>query len=143
MPNIVTVLREEIVRLARKEVKKDLLQLRKQVTAQRKQVAALRKQIVEIEKRIKRVGRPSKPAATAASDSEAPGRFSVSGLKTLRARLGLSAADFGRLVGVSGQSIYNWESGKVRPQRAQLAALRDIRPLGKKEAAARLDALPG
>lgn len=141
MPNIATVLRDEIVRLARKEIKKDVSQLRTQVATQRKQLAALRRQLVEIEKGMKRVSRPSRPAPTAAEESEAPGRFSVSGLKTLRARLGLSATDFGHLVGVSGQSIYNWESGKVRPQRAQLAAIRDIRPLGKKEAAARLDAL--
>ncbi len=141
MPNIATVLREEIVRLARKEIKKDVAPLRTQVATQRKQLAALRRQLADVEKAMKRVARPSKPVPSAAAESESPGRFSVSGLKTLRARLGLSATDFGHLVGVSGQSIYNWESGKVRPQRAQLAAIRDIRPLGKKEAAARLEAI--
>ncbi len=68
-------------------------------------------------------------------------RFVSKGLKTLRARLGLSAADFGRLVGASGQSIYNWEAGKAVPRASQQTALAAIRGLGKREAAKRLDAL--
>jgi DNA-binding transcriptional regulator YiaG len=52
----------------------------------------------------------------------------------------LSAADFGLLIGVSGQSIYKWEDGKVRPRAKQLQAILSLRGLGKREAAERLAA---
>jgi transcriptional regulator with XRE-family HTH domain len=43
------------------------------------------------------------------------------------------------LVGVSGQSIYKWEQGEVRPRAAQLQALAAVRGIGKCEALARLE----
>ena len=73
--------------------------------------------------------------------ADAPTRFSAKGLKSLRARTGLSAADFGRLAGVSGQSIYHWEAGKTTPGAKQRAALAALRGLGKREALRRLEAL--
>ena len=59
----------------------------------------------------------------------------------MRARLGLSAADFGRLVSASGQSIYNWEAGKASPRATQQAAIAAVRGIGKREAAKRLEAM--
>ena len=53
----------------------------------------------------------------------------------------MSAADFGRLIGCSGQSVYLWESGKKRPPREQLARIAVVRHLGKREARTRLAAL--
>jgi len=53
--------------------------------------------------------------------------------------LKLSAADYGKLVGVSGLTIYSWESGKSRPRKAQLAALVAVRGIGKREALAKLE----
>ena len=63
------------------------------------------------------------------------------GLKNHRKRLGLSAADFGQLVGVSGLTIYNWESGKSKPRRKQLPQIAHVRTLGKKQALAVLTEL--
>ena len=59
-------------------------------------------------------------------------------MKAQRSRLGLSAADYGKLVGVSGLTIYNWEHGKARPRKAQLAALVTVRGVGKREALLKL-----
>ena len=61
-------------------------------------------------------------------------RFSARSVKAQRNRLGLSAADYGKLVGVSGLTVYNWEHGTSRPRKAQLAALVAVRGIGKKEA---------
>ena len=68
-------------------------------------------------------------------------RFSAEGLKAHRERLGLSADNYGRLIGVSGLSIYNWEGGKAKPRESSIAALASIRGIGKREAAKRLEAL--
>jgi predicted transcriptional regulator len=65
-------------------------------------------------------------------------RFVAKGLRSQRVRLGLSASDVGTLVGVSAQSIYNWESGDTRPRDEQIARLAVLRGLGKREVQARL-----
>jgi DNA-binding transcriptional regulator YiaG len=66
-------------------------------------------------------------------------RFRAGGLASHRRKLGLSAEDYGALAGVSGQSIYKWEQGEVRPRAAQLQALATVRGIGKREAMARLE----
>ena len=60
------------------------------------------------------------------------------GLRKHRAKLGISAADYARLVGVAGLTIYNWEKGRSKPQAKQLAALAAVRGLGQREAIARI-----
>jgi DNA-binding transcriptional regulator YiaG len=62
-------------------------------------------------------------------------------LRAHRSRLGLSAADFGTLVGVSAQSVYNWEGEKAQPRGEQLARLVAVREIGKREASQRLKQL--
>ena len=47
------------------------------------------------------------------------------------------------LVGVTGQTVYNWEQGKSKPRDEQLAALLAVRELGQREAWKRLELLSG
>jgi DNA-binding transcriptional regulator YiaG len=54
-------------------------------------------------------------------------RFSAKSVRSQRRRLGLSAEDYGKLVGVSPLTIHHWEQGKARPRKAQLAALVAVR----------------
>ena len=79
-------------------------------------------------------------AAPNGSSAKRP-RFVAKGLRSQRARLGLSAADYGRLVGVSAQSIYNWEQASAIPRDEQLVALAALRGIAKREATARLERL--
>lgn len=58
-----------------------------------------------------------------------------------RKRLGLSAADFGLLVGATGQSVYAWETRKTKPSAKNLEAIASLRGLGKREVARRLAAI--
>jgi DNA-binding transcriptional regulator YiaG len=57
--------------------------------------------------------------------------------------MGLSAAEFAALIGVSGQSVYKWEHGEARPRARQLEAIAALRGIGKREAAARLAQIQG
>ena len=68
-------------------------------------------------------------------------RFSAKSLASQRRRLGLSAEDIGRLVGASGQSVYNWEAGKARPRDSHIAAIAALKTLGRKAAATHLAAM--
>jgi DNA-binding transcriptional regulator YiaG len=68
-------------------------------------------------------------------------RFVAKGLKSHRNRLGLSAADYGQLAGVSAQSVYNWEQGHASPRSEQLKMIAALRGIGKREAQVRLEQL--
>ena len=141
MANFATALKAEVVRLARREIRGQTLALQKASAAHRRQIAALRRQVVALERKAKTLVKNSARAAPAVVAGEAEGssvRFVAKGLKSLRARLGLSAGDLGRLLGVSGQSVYNWENQKAVPRRAQVQALAQLRGLGKREVQARL-----
>lgn len=147
MPNIAAVLKTEIARIARKEVRSQTEEFRKSSAQYRSHIAALRKRIDELERQLKRVGKSagrSAPAAAAESDDEGTSRrFSATRLAAQRRKLGLSAADFATLLGVSGQSVYKWEHGESRPRARQLEAIAAVRGIGKREAAARLAKLQG
>lgn len=143
MPNIASILKSEISRVARKEVRGETLSLKKAVTAYRAEIAALKRRTQALEQELRRLG---KAAARAAPETaaEAPARalrFSAKGLAAQRQRLALSAADCGLLVGASGQSIYKWEDGKARPRAKHLPGIAALRTMGKREAAARLASL--
>ena len=140
MPNLNSVLKSEITRLARKEIRSAVDPLRKSNAALRREIAELKRQITAMQRDIKASGRSQREAKHPDVEQRNT-RFTAKGLKTLRARLGLSAADFGQLVGASGQSIYNWEAGKAVPRASQQAALAAVRGLGKREAAKRLEAM--
>jgi DNA-binding transcriptional regulator YiaG len=137
MPNLSTILKGEITRLARKEIKAAVDPVRKANAGQRKEIAELKRQVAALQRDLKASLKPSKVVK---QEGEAPAgtRFSAKGLKSLRAKLGLSAAEFGLLVGASGQSIYKWETGKGVPRASQLPALASVRGIGKREAAKRL-----
>ena len=117
------------------------------MSAQRSEVAALKRRAQEMEKAIKALVRASgrakasKPSATSVSEDHEGLRFRAAGMASNRKRLGLSAADFGLLVGATGQSVYSWESGKSKPRSSSLAAIAALRGVGKREVAARLEVL--
>jgi DNA-binding transcriptional regulator YiaG len=144
MPNIASFLKAEISRVARKEVRAEIETLKKASVTHRASIAELRRQVSALEKELRRVVKGASHPATAPPDDETAAgtkrRFSATRLAAHRARLGLSAASYGQLVGVSGQTIYHWEQGKARPRSAQLESLAAARELGTREVAERLTA---
>lgn len=141
MSNFNSVLKGEIARVARKEIKQVADPLRKANAHHRREIAELKREVVALHKEVRSFAKVSRASAPLAAEAPGSTRFAAKGLKSLRARLGLSAAEFGRLVGASGQSIYNWEAGKASPRASQKAALATVRGIGKREAAKRLEAL--
>lgn len=142
MPNLSTILKGEITRLARKEIKAAVDPVRKANAGNRKEIAELKRLVASLQRDLKASTKPSRARPEASEGSTGNSRFSAKGLKSLRAKLGLSAAEFGQLVGASGQSIYKWEQGKAAPRASQRASLAAIRGIGKREAAKRLAAIP-
>lgn len=147
MPNIGSVLKSEISRVARKEVRGESQALKQAISQYRTQIADLKRRMQALEKQVARQGKASsrgaasKAAASEPVDDGDTGsnlRFSAKGLATHRKRLGLSAAALAKILGVSALSVYKWESGKVRPRAKQIEAIASLRTMGKREAAERL-----
>ena len=144
MADLARALKEEIRRLARKEIKAETGATKQAVAQYRREIAKLKRQVQEQQKKIaflenqerKRLEEPQ-----AAEETAEGVRFSARSVKSQRERLGFSAADYAKLVGVSPLTIYNWEHGKSRPRKEQLAALVAVRGIGKREALARLELL--
>ena len=145
MPNIGSVLKSEIQRVARKELRAETQQLKKTVAQYRGQIAQLKRRLQALEQQVRRQARGGVRAAVSAGDAQdddsGPSlRFSAKGLAAQRKRLGLSAAAVAKILGVSALSVYKWESGKTRPRARQLEAIASLRKMGKREALARLEA---
>jgi DNA-binding transcriptional regulator YiaG len=138
--NIATILKSEISRVARKEVRTELQALKKTTTKFRSDNAELKRRLAEVERLIKQLskGVGTKAVAAPADEFGKVPRFSAKRLAAQRARLGLSAANFGKLVGVSGASIYLWENGKARPRASQMPGIAAVRLMSKRDAAAKL-----
>ena len=144
MPNLASILKQEIARVARKEVRRETAALKKASTGHRSEIATLKRRAVEMERQLRGVAKSAQPSAPvpANDESSADGaRFSAKGLATHRKRLGLSASELGLLMGASTQSVYNWESGKVRPHAKFLPVIVALRTVGKRETAAHLESL--
>ncbi len=139
MPNIASVLKAEMSRVARKEVRGETLALKKAVAAYRREIAALKRRTQALERLVRRgLKRATNDLDSSAGEQANPGvrRFSAKGLRSQRKRLGLSAAECGLLLGATAQSVYNWEQGKARPSAKHMPAIVALRTLGSKQAAA-------
>ena len=121
--------------MARKEIKAELAATKKTATKHRREIADLKRQLRDQVKRIVVLERGDKKSKPAESNVDAASvRFSPKWVRTHRDKLELTRADYAALVGVSAQTIYNWESGTARPGAKQLTAWGAVRALGKREA---------
>ena len=143
MPNIGRVLKEEIVRLSRRESRSQVDSTRKATIRHRREISALKRDMAELGRQVALLSRKTLGAEVkvAADTNGKSVRFSAKGLRVHRERLGLSADDFGKLLGVSAQSIYNWEREKARPRIELVAKVAALRAIGKRDARSRLEQL--
>lgn len=141
MAQLASLLKAEIIRLSRKEVRNELRALQKASARYRSEIAALKREVRDQQRIISRLGKGSTRVAavqTPEEDDSPKLRFRANGFAALRQKLGLSAAEMGKLIGVTQQTIYHWEKGQARPRASQLQSIAAVRKLGKRGAAAKL-----
>lgn len=141
MPNIASELKLEISRLTRKELRQEMGTLKKASTQYRASIAAMKREVAQLEQKVRRL---QKGVAKQGAEPEDVGtgkqiRFSPERMAAHREKLGLSAKDYGALLGVSILTVYKWEKGQTRPRARQLEAIAKVRKLGKREAAKQLE----
>ena len=138
MPDFKLSFKEEVRRLARKEVKA----ASETLAAQQKTIRELTKRIDVLEKKQAAAVVPApavvenKPADIPADTRKA--RFSPKTIQKLRKKYGISQKGFAALLGVATFTVSHWELGKNRPRATQVAAISALTKLGKRKVAALL-----
>lgn len=140
MPNLTTLLKEEISKIARKEVQDQVRELKKTVREQRDAIARLEKQIgpAKAKAATKSAAKPAaKPAAKVRQASEGDKRTQLriapNTIKKHRKRLKLSQAELGQLLNVSTNTVLRWEAGSSKPRSKHLPGLDRLRTISKRE----------
>jgi DNA-binding XRE family transcriptional regulator len=141
--------KREVARVSKKEVRGEITPLRKATTTHRSEIAALKKTVKSLEATVRQLVKlanrtgatAAAPAKVAKADKAAPsprsqGSFDASAFAEHRKQMGLTQAQWAKVVGVSSLSIYKWEKGGVQPREKQLAAIREAMSLGKRRALA-------
>jgi DNA-binding transcriptional regulator YiaG len=142
--NLAGVLKDAMRRLARKEIRAETGKTKQAVAQYRRDIARLKREIHSQRREIAVLKAQDQKRLGQRVEIEEPSdktRFSARSVRAQRKRLKISAEDYAKLVGVSKLTIYKWELGRARPRKAQLAALVSVRGIGKREAAAKLEAL--
>lgn len=139
MSTFANQIKAEISRLAKKEVRAEILSLKKASVGYRSEIAALKRRVAEVEAALRKQGNGTRVKAdSSAHEEQVSLRFRQAGFANLRKKLDISAADMGKLLGVSAQSVYHWETGKSKPRKSQLQAISAVRKMGRKAVAAKL-----
>ncbi len=135
MANVASMLKEEITRLARKEIRGEIEGLKRASAQYRSDIAALKRRVAALEQQVSRLEKSGakNPELKTGPQTETKVRFSAKGFRSLRQRLGLTAETIGALLGVSAQTIYNWEAGSSHPREQQLVKIATLRGMGKRE----------
>ena len=139
--NLNSIIKDAIAKGAGRIVRKPMAAVRHDVAALKRQVAELRRAVRELQRAV---GRKTDNLVEADDSVEVKRkrRPTGDGIRKMRAKLGLTQAQFGKLLGVSSLSVSKWEctEGPVTVRNRTLVALRKARSLGKREA---LKALQG
>lgn len=140
---------EEIRRLARKEIRAAVSDLQSTNRKLKQANSQLQKRLAGMERQLKKVAEGKLTTAKSVSKVEdaleQKVRITAKGIRSLRARWGVSQTDFARILGVSSQSIVNWEakegaiSLRSRPRQAYL----ELRHIGARDARKLLDEMDG
>jgi DNA-binding XRE family transcriptional regulator len=148
MANLSQVLREEISRLARKEVKVAVTKVHKPTVRLKRDMAALKRAVAGLTKENHRlqglVGSLMKSQPAQEPEAAAKARVTGKGIRSLRRKLSLTQLDFGRLIGVTSQAVVNMEkkNGPLAVRKVTRAAIVAIRGLGARAAKAKLAEMP-
>jgi DNA-binding transcriptional regulator YiaG len=136
MTNVATALKEEITRLARKEIKAETEALKKASSAYRSEIADLKRRAASLEKQLAKLGKEVSRATPPPKEIYPEKiRFVAKGFKSLREKLGVTAGEIAGLLDVSPAVVYNWEGGVSKPKQPQLIKIAHLRKMGKKDVA--------
>jgi DNA-binding transcriptional regulator YiaG len=131
-----TTIKSEIVRLAKRELKRVTVPLRRDVRSLKLTVSQLRKTLSGLERLAARRGGEllgEKAKLSASPEELEKARFSPRLILALRKRLGITQKDLATLAGVTVGAIFQWEKGMFDPRDDKKAVLVALRKLGRRQ----------
>lgn len=123
--NYVTAFKHEVIRLVRRELRKELTPVLTTIRRQRARIKSLQQALAAAQRAA------VKPDVTVAVDDATlrKARFSGGLIKKLRLRHKLPRSKFAKLLGVSALSVKFWEDDKGRPRAENQKRLLMLRQL--------------
>ncbi len=128
-------IKSEIVRLAKREVRKTLVPLGRDVRLLKSAASQLRKTVLGLERlaasQQKELGKRKVPLE-ATPEEVKKSRFSPALIRSLRKKLGISQKELAILAGVTVGAAHLWESGKFKPKEEKKGVIVALRKLGRR-----------
>jgi DNA-binding transcriptional regulator YiaG len=130
------IVKSEIVRLAKREIRKVSTPLGRDVRSLKSAVSQLRKTVFTLERlavqQQKELGR-EKMRLEAPPEEVKKSRFSPRLIRRLRKRLAVTQKEMAKLTGVTVGAIYQWEKGIFEPRGQKKGRLVALRKLGRRD----------
>ena len=130
------IIKSEIVRLAKREIRKISVPMGEDVRLLKNTVSQLRKTVLALERitahQQKELGE-RKVSLEATPEEVKVSRFSPRLIRSLRKHLGITQKELAILAGVTVGAIHQWESGIFVPRAQKKSALVALRKLGRRE----------
>jgi len=138
MPNLSTILSDEIRRLARKEIRAACNPLQNQVRDLKKTLRLQRDTIASLEKTLRQLNANAantidKITSVADSEETSQIRLNPTSIKKHRKRLKLSQGQLGKLLNVSTNTVVRWEAGTSKPRATHRPDIAKLRTMGLRE----------
>ena len=130
------MIKSEIVRLAKREIRKIARPLSRDVRSMRSTVSQLRKTVLALQRlttRQENESRKERVLLEATPEEVKKSRFSPRLIHTLRKRLRITQKEMATLTGVTIGAIYQWEQGIFEPRGQKKGMLVALRKLGRRE----------
>ncbi len=130
------IIKDEIIRLAKREMRMKFVPLRRDVHSLKITASQLHKSVLSLQRFVsqqqKQMGPKPVPEVTLEDMKKA--RFSPRLIKSLRKHLGVSQRELAKLAGVTGGTVFHWEKGKFEPKDDKKKILVGLRKLGRQNA---------
>ena len=136
MGKLETTIKSEIVRLAKREMRKISVPLGQDVRLLKSTVVQLRKAVLTLQRiaaiQQKELGKRKIPLEATPGEVKAS-RFSPRLIRSLREHLGITQKELAILAGVTVGAAHLWEKGKFEPKDEKKAVMVALRKLGRRD----------
>ena len=130
------IIKDEIIRLAKREMRMKFVPSRRDVRSLKSIASQLRKSVLGLQRFVSQQERQMgpKPVPEVTPEDMKKARFSPRLIKSLRKHLGVSQREMAALAGVTVGAVFQWEKGKFEPKDEKKKILVGLRKLGRREA---------
>ena len=136
MAKIESIIKAEIQRLAKREVRSKFLPLRREVWGMKLKLSSLLKGAKILDQWAKEISRQAKNKEfklEATLEEVKTSRLTPERIRNLRKKKGISQRELAILTGVTIGAVASWEKGKFKPKGDKKAALVALRKLPRRE----------